>query len=139
MKAAMELEYVMKLIIMLVVVAAVIALIWTFYGSIQVWWCKFMGTCSDDPTSGQTEVIRQSLFTTTDVAKYSDSCWFGTGKDYSGDLICYVLQGRFEVVPDEIASQLKAFPKDKLVVETDFRGDSAIIKFIDLGNQIEIS
>jgi len=139
MKASMEMEYVMKLIIMLVVVAAVIGLIWTFYGGTQSWWCKMMGTCGGPPPVGDTEVIKQATFTATDVAKYVDSCWMRTGDKRSGDFVCYVLQGRFNASPEAVAPLLHAFPKEKLLVETDFRGDAAVITFIDIGNKMKVS
>lgn len=135
---AMEIEYVIRLIIMLVVVAVVIMLIWTFYDETQIWWCNLMGTCGGT-TDAKTEVIKQSLFTTTDVAKYIDSCWMMTGEDYSGDFICYVLQGSFEVEPDSIAPLLRSFPADRLTVQMDFRGESAVIQFKDIGNEIVVS
>jgi hypothetical protein len=136
---AMEMEYVVKLILMLVVVAAVIALVWTFYGNTQNWWCKMIGTCPEGPPEVKTEVIKQPLFTASDVAKYVDSCWLMTGEDYSGDAVCYVLQGAFEAGPDSIADLLRSFPADKFTVQTDFRGDSAVVQFKDTGNRITVS
>lgn len=139
MKASLAMEYIIRLMIMLVVLIVVIALIYTFYGDIGNWWCKTIGSCDVGPDQGKTIVLRQALFTGRDVAKYVDSCWLMTGKEYSGNFVCYVLQGEFEVLPDEVQYHLRSFPKDRLTVETDFRGDSAVITFIDLGNNITIS
>jgi len=135
----MEMEYVVKLIIMLVVVAAVIGLVWTFYGGTQTWWCKFIGTCTGPPLAGNTEIIKQATFTATDVGKYVDSCWMRTGEEHSGDFVCYVLQGRFDATPDAVQSSLRSFPKERLLIESDFRGDAAVITFIDIGNKMKVS
>ncbi len=135
---AMEIEYVMKLIIMLVVVASVIALVLLFSGSASTWWCGLIGTCGGQ-NGGKTEVVKQAVFTASDVAKYTDSCWLRTGPEHSGDFVCYVLQGRFEAKPDSIAPLLRSLPAAKLTVQNDLRGDSAVIQFTDLGDKVTIS
>lgn len=139
MKAAMELEYVVKFMILLVVLVTVIGIISVFYNDIQEWWCKTIGTCGDEPVDGKTQVIKQSIFTASDVAKYVDSCWFMTGEEYNDDLVCYVLQGGMEVDEDQIAGLLRSFPAARMTVKTDFRGDSVVITFLDIGNKIELS
>lgn len=137
MKGGLELEYIVKFIIMLVAAAIVMMLMWNFYNDIK-------GESiidGDDKVSPKTELVEQSSFNTQAVAKYVKSCWAMTGPDYDGDIVCYILKGSFEATPESVLNSLPADIKSNVNIEVaNFAYvTSVIIEFRDLGNKITVS
>lgn len=131
----LSIEYVIRLIILLIVLTVLSTLILNWYEK-----AKnpdiFNG---NDKFQRNTEVVEKDVFTSRDIAKYIDSCYRITGEK-SKDFVCYVLQGTFEADENSVKTDLISTPPEKVVFRTDFiNRQSVIIRFQDLGDKIIVS
>ncbi|MFB6088220.1 MAG: hypothetical protein ABEK36_00395 [Candidatus Aenigmatarchaeota archaeon] len=137
--AAMSLEYVVKVIILLVVSVVIIGIMSGFSEDLESRVSTlFFG--EDEGGSVKTEEVMSDSFSTNQIRNYAKSCWRKTGSSYQEDVICYILKGSMSSVNK---NQLRnSFQKmDGMTVElNNFNPNSniAMIKFKDIGDKIII-
>lgn len=128
MKGALALEYVVRLIILLVFTAVMIGII--FYFSDEI---KFqVGRLFKEETVVKTQEIERDSFSTSQVRNYIKSCWLMTGEHYDEDVYCYILKGDLTGV-DEAALGVEGVTVE---VNADFSKGILMIKFEDIGDKI---
>ncbi len=131
MKGAMELEYVVKMVILTVVVAVVISILLYFQEDIKH---KIHGF-SNENKEVEPRFIKGN-FTTIQIQNYIESCWSLTGELYHKNAVCYILEGNFSDVDKDVLNNLKCCR----INLTNFNTSKpvATIKFQDLGNIIYV-
>jgi len=87
--AALALEYIVRLLILIVVAVVIIGLITTFSQDISSWWSGF--TKSED-LPPKAEVIERNSFTAEEVANFVEGCW-SSNLGSQQDNECYFLLG----------------------------------------------
>lgn len=94
MKGSLELEYIAKLAILLVVIFVMITLLFYFSGKIEI----LTGLLFPGKATVQTKYVSKKgsvSFSANEVNNYIRTCWAKTGKNYDSDAVCYVLNGDF--------------------------------------------
>ncbi len=91
----MSLEYIAKMIIVLVVVAVVIGMIYNFRGDIMKKWKVIADPNVDDDIDTNAAFI-EGPFTVEDFAHFIELCWVET-RDAKDSRVCFVLKGTAEV------------------------------------------
>jgi len=145
-KGDMALEYIFKILIMLVVVAVIVMLIVQFSNEIrqavQGFVCKFSNTCGG--TSDEfPKNIEQDSFTSGEIATYIDSCLSSNLAKPEGEqkgIVCYTLLAAkapyFDANKDSILSSISPNIRDKVSIDTDFSKHYIKIEFEDISNGI---
>jgi len=143
---AMELEYIFKIGIMLVVVAVVIGLIFTFKdqisNSIKNVLCQMTNTCSGGIMKLTVKECccstcdKQSPFSSSEIATYIQSCYSSITSVSPADIPpgvtdCYVLKGNFNADSSSVI-QLITNPdlKTKVLITSDFTS-AVVISYKD--------
>jgi hypothetical protein len=134
----LSIEYVIRLIILLVVLSVVTMLILNWYNNVRN--PDILPDGNNIPPN--TRVIEKSVFTSRNVAKYIDSC-YRMAVEKSRDFVCYVLQGSFDADEAAVRGNVTAVPdiNEQLKIRVaDFSvRQSVVIQFEDLGDKIIVS
>ena len=132
--AQLALEYIIRLIILVVVALVIISLILTFQQNIVTFWDGFANPPTTFPNA---VVIERTSFTSTGVANFIEGCW-SSNEGSQEDNECYFLLGDVSTVdpltvissinPDIIAPNKVVFDvtsmTDALIISYDnYRGD----------------
>ncbi|MFB6076015.1 MAG: hypothetical protein ABEK17_02625 [Candidatus Aenigmatarchaeota archaeon] len=137
--AALSLEYVVKIVILMVVAVVIIGIMTGFSDDLKIR-VDSMLFGKDDEGPVKTEEVNVGSFSTVQVRNYAKSCWEKTGTSYQGDVICYVLKGSMSSVnKNNLRQSLENM--DNLNVElNNFNPNSnmAMVKFKDIGDKIII-
>ncbi len=134
-KGAMELEYIVKMSLLVLFFAVMAKIVYDAYWNAQNAMDSTIGPGNEkDP--GTIEV-RGVTFTDNQLANYIYSCWSRTGEDHQGDLVCYVLEGDFSGVTPSNIQDVNGVPSGHInVTFFDTSKSVAVIKFVDIGNKI---
>ncbi len=89
--AELALEYIVKIIILIVAAIVIISLILTFQQDIMRWWGGITGPDSKNPPKA--EVIERDSFTDREVASFIAACW-SEHQGSTEDAECYFLLGK---------------------------------------------
>jgi hypothetical protein len=144
MKGEMALEYVFKVLIMLVTVAVIIGLIYTFSSDIRGAISKVIDWFKPDKKTTEEKTIEQDSFTAKEIAVYIESCLSTQEqideKDQK-DVVCYTLLSKstppkFTATKSSVVENLPKEIKDKVTITTTFKRSYVVIEFKDLGNEI---
>ena len=127
----LALEYVVKLVILLVVALVVINLILYFSNEIKPIIHPM------DKGEVKTEIIEAKSFSTSQVATYVRACWEKTGPTYDKDEVCYILKGDTTSVDKEL---LKNLVKDIAIVKDDLNlsKNIIVIKYVFFGHKVVV-
>ncbi|MEM7826950.1 MAG: hypothetical protein QXQ40_01860 [Candidatus Aenigmatarchaeota archaeon] len=146
MKAAMSLEYIVKIIILLVVASVIILLITNFYDEIRTTVkCWFdPEKCSPKKLADFPKTITKDTFSSGEIVTYIDSCLSNIQalpEVEQKDIVCYILMATsgFRATRLEVIALLPNNIKDKVEIETDFTKDYVKIEFLDVGDKIKVT
>jgi hypothetical protein len=146
----MSLEYVFKILIMVVVLIVIIMLINQFKDQIsmavQSFICKFSNTCSGSSTDQYPKSVEQDYFTSGEIATYIDDCLstnLNIPESDQKDIVCYTLLAKnapyFRADKNSILSSVQSNLRDKVTINTDFTRQYVKIEFEDVTNSIIVS
>jgi len=141
-KGQMSIEYIIKIMILLVVVAVVISLIVKFKGEIQVMVKNLFGPKENNHKFPQ--IIEKNSFSSGEVSAYIENCYFSMKslpEDEQEDIICYLLQSNngFSITSAMLRNKLSSELEDKVEITTEFQKDIIKIQYQDIGNKILVS
>jgi len=141
-KGQMSMEYIIKIMILLVVVAVVISLIVKFKGEIQVMVKNLFGPKENNHKFPQ--IIEKNSFSSGEVSAYIENCYFSMKslpEDEQEDIICYLLQSNngFSITSAMLRNKLSSELEDKVEITTEFQKDIIKIQYQDIGNKILVS
>ena len=91
----MSLEYIAKMMIVLVVVAVVTGMIYNFRGDIMEKWKVIADPNVDDDIDTNAAFIEGGPFSPDDFAHFIELCWVET-RDAKDGRVCFVLKGTAE-------------------------------------------
>ena len=106
MRGEMELEFVFKMFIYVVVILVVISLITVFRKDIltALNLCKLFPQACQEAGECKTSEVSQSVIDSSVLKIYCDFCWDKTGsKKYGENCLCFILKGSYS--PVEFANQ----------------------------------
>lgn len=130
-KGQMPLEYIVKLIIVLVALVVIISIMYKYYKEAPT-----IGPNIED--NKKTQVIENNAFAVSEVAKYVEGCWQLTyNKDE--DFICFILKAneKFSFSENDLKKYLSADISSKLNVES-INGATLIISYDFANNKIKV-
>lgn len=143
---AMALEFVFKILILLVTAAVIIMLIVTFSTDIRGMVNRFVADIFGEPREQSIfpETIEKDSFIATEIATYIEGCLaYNEAIDESKqkDVVCYVLLAEdkfssFKIGKTSILNSVEPSIRDRIEIQSDFSKSYLKIKFEDLGNKI---
>jgi len=142
MKAQISLDYIIRIIILLVVVAVVISMILKFSDDIKRWVSKLF-----KPETTPIEFpkkISGDTFNSGEIAAFIESCYNimnNLPETEQGNIDCYILvvSGNFNADANSVLAELSPEVSAVTTVLTNFNRDLIIIRFVDIGNKIEVT
>ncbi len=142
MKAQIALEYIIRIVILLVVISVVIGMILKFSDDISRWVSNLFKperTTLDFPKK-----ISSDSFDSGEIAAFIESCYNvmnNLPETEQGDMDCYILvaSNNFNANANDVLSRLSSEVSAKTTIITNFNRDLVIIRFIDIGNRIEVT
>jgi uncharacterized membrane protein YraQ (UPF0718 family) len=149
MNGDLALEFIFRIVILLITVAVIIGLIFTFssdiQNSVQQFLCKFF-TCPSENTCPDRKSIEKDTFASSEISAYvqsCDSCYSNIPEADQKDAVCYLLlakkQPYFNANADAILNTLPLDLKTRTQVTTNFASQIVKIEFKELGNKIVVS
>lgn len=146
----MSLEYITKLIILLVVVVVSVGLIMSFSSQIKYQVsCFFFGDCGEKNkvTSGNFPItIKEKEFTISQVANYIESCYdtfSSLPEEEQEDKDCYVLIADYPfrnmINKKDLLNYLDERIREHVEFKATLNKEVLTISFEDLGNKVVIS
>ncbi|MBS3055363.1 MAG: hypothetical protein J4452_02650 [Candidatus Aenigmarchaeota archaeon] len=147
--AALALEFVFRIIILLVTVAVIIGLILNFSRDIQTsinkFLCKFFN-CPSEANCPDKKPIEKDSFISSEISAYiqsCDSCNSNLPVPDQKDTVCYLLLARkppyFSADANTILSSLPSDVKKRTSITANFNSQIVKIEFKELGPQIIVS
>ena len=135
---SLALDYMGKMIIIIVVIGVVIGLMLTFSADMRDAVASFF--FPEQPGNVETEVIERTSFSLSQMKNYIVSCWTKTGEDYNDDAVCYLLIGDVSGVDQDDIEDITGDSGIENVTATDFDNalTNTIIEFKDIGNKITV-
>ena len=134
----MALDYVFKIIIMMVVVAVVIGLILTFKNQITTTIAKFLSNLWGGNTGNQFPQLidkGSGTFSSGEVATYIQSCYSVVSSTEVAErktTDCYILKGNFNVDKNSIISSVTdPTLRSKIIFTADFTKGVAVVEYED--------
>jgi hypothetical protein len=136
---AMELEYIFKILIMLIVVAVIIGLILTFRDQIvaltKSYLQYFGGGNNQTPQFPKLIDKGTGTFLSGEVGSYVQSCYTAINSlsvDQRVTTNCYILRGNFNANQDDILKSITdSSLRDKVNITADFAKGAVIIQYLD--------
>lgn len=136
---AMELEYIFKIMILLVVVAVIIGLVLSFRDQISNMIKQFLQNLGGGKQTFQLKIIDKGtgVFTSKEVATYIQSCYAATTSMSAAEIPagvtnCYVLRGNFNVDKSTILQSITdSSLQDKVNISADFSTNAVIVAYQD--------
>lgn len=137
---AMELEYIFKILIMLIVVAVMIGLILTFRDQIAAltksYLCFFSNSCGNNQTQFPKLIDKGTgTFTSGEISTYVQSCYTTINSlsiDQRVTTNCYILRGNFNANANDILQSITdSSLKDKVSITADFTKNAVVITYQD--------
>ncbi len=135
---AMELEYVFKILIMLIVVAVIIGLILTFRDQIVALTKSYLQNFAGGNQTPQFPKLIDKgtgTFISGEVASYVQSCYTAINSlsvDQRVTTNCYILRGNFNANQDDILRSITdSSLKNKVNITADFTKGAVIIQYLD--------
>lgn len=149
MKGDLALEYIFRIVILLVTVAIIIGLIFTFSqqvrDSVNGFLCKFF-TCPNQTNCPDKMPITKNSFSSNEISAYiqsCDSCNSNLPEADQKDTVCYLLiaktQPYFSADSNSILSALPSVLRSRTSVTANFNNQIVEIQFKDVGNQLIVS
>lgn len=146
MKGALELEYIFRVVIMLVTVAVIVGLVYSFSQDIRSAINKFLSSLFGKSAPPGSKTINQDTFTAREIATLVESCYsnnMALPENEQKDSVCYVLlaktQPYFNADKDSILKNVSPNIKNQVEFKTDFNMQYLKIQYQDLGNKIIVS
>ena len=141
-KAQLSLEYIVRLMIILVVIAVVMSIIMKFKDDIRIWIDEFLG--SDEKPNFPKIIDDKTTFSIGEITVYIEDCYYtmtSLPEDEQEDIVCYVLIPKegFELRKEDLESVISNDIIDKVDIQTLFNRDVIKIQYQDLGNRILVS
>jgi len=139
-KAQMSMEYIIKILILLVLVVTIIALIIKFSDDIKRM-VKDLFPEKNDYDFPQ--LFEKSSFSAGEISAYVESCYSTMSslpEDEQSDEVCYILQAEngFTITQDDLINKLSAELKGKTQIITDFSKGIIKIQYQDVENNISV-
>jgi hypothetical protein len=149
MKGQLALDYIFKIVILLVTVAVIIGLIFTFSNDIQnsvhQFLCNFF-TCPNENACPDRKSIEKDTFASSEISAYiqsCDNCYSNIPEADQKDAVCYLLiakkQPYFNANAGTILNTLPLDLKTRTQITTNFASQIVKIEFKELGNKIVVS
>ena len=140
-KAQMSLEYIAKMLIIVVVIAVVIGMMYTFREQIvEKWRCILNPEC-DIPVVEINPVFVPGSFTASDFANFIETCWAET-RDAKDSKVCFVLSGLYTdpsgTAENDIKNLLDSKIRNNVVFGADFSKDFFSVNYEIIGNEIHL-
>lgn len=139
--AELALEYIVKIIILLVAAVVIISLILTFQQDILRWWTGITG--DKDKPSTEPQVIKKDTFTEREIASFIAGCW-SANKGSTKDAECYFLLGNnlnsfAGVTQQGIQNSLSQniIPSDKVIFEFTTIGNALVITYDNYRTEVK--
>jgi len=144
-KGQMSLEYIVKIMILLVVVAVVIGLTIKFKNDIQLLIKNIFGR--DEAKHNFPEIKGKNSFSPGEISVYIESCYSTMAslpEDEQSDIVCYLLDSLdsktgFSLTRQEIMNSVSSDLKDKVEITASFGRDIIKVEYQDIGNKILVS
>jgi len=141
-KGQMSLEYIVKIMILLVVVAVVIGLIIKFKDDIQIFMGNIFGR--NEVKHNFPEIKGKNSFSPGEISVYIESCYSTMAslpEDEQSDIVCYLLDSKtgFSLTGQEIMNSVSSDLKDKVEITASFGRDIIKVEYQDIGNKILVS
>jgi len=147
--AALALEFVFRIVILLVTVAVIIGLIFTFSKDVQHavngFLCKFF-TCPSETSCPDKKPIEKNSFTSTEISVYiqsCDSCNSNIPPAEQKDTVCYLLIASkppyFVADANAILNALPSDLKKRTTITANFNSQIIKIEFKELGDKLIVS
>lgn len=137
-KAQMALEYVFKIIILVVVCAVVIGMILAFRDQISNMITQFLQQTLGQKSSSNFPIVKDSgnnSFSSGEIATYIESCYSSIESLSPADRTttnCYILTGNFNADANSITqSIIDPTLRDNLNITTDFSRGVVTIQYLD--------
>ncbi|MFH0711019.1 MAG: hypothetical protein V1944_00405 [Candidatus Aenigmatarchaeota archaeon] len=149
MKGQMSLEYVFRIIILIVTVIVIIGLILNFSNDIKSavdeFTCKFF-PCSNEKNCPDKKTIEKNSFISQEISTYiqsCDSCYSSIPEGDQKDVVCYLLIGKtspyFQADKTVILNTLSSGLRNRTEITSSFSSQIVKIEFKELGNKIVVS
>jgi len=147
-KAELALEYVVRLMILLVVVAVVVSLILNFKDEIRVMVKKVFGTVESPSKPDFPKIIDdKKTFNPGEISTYVEDCYStmtSLPEDKQEDIVCYVLIPKegFSTTKTQLENVISGSSiKDKVYINPNLDLGKSFIKiqYQDVGNMINIT
>ncbi|MEA3344042.1 MAG: hypothetical protein U9Q92_07825 [archaeon] len=140
-KAQTSLEYIAKMLIIVVVVAVVIGMIYTFSGDIKEILINILGP-HKPPEEKPPPIAVEGPFYASDVANLIETCWVEK-RDAEDDRICFVLEGPYNdnaaTAESDIINLLEPEIKNNVEFDADFVNDDFFsINYRIIGRKIRV-
>lgn len=140
-KAQMPFEYIAKMLIIVVVVAVVIGMIYTFSDKIKETWINFTKPSNPEPIETHAIPV-EGPFYASDVANLIETCWVEK-RDAEDDRICFVLEGPYNdnaaTAESDIIDLLEPEIKNNVEFDADFVNDDFFsINYKIIGRKIRV-
>ncbi len=138
----MSLEYIAKMMIVLVVVAVVIGMIYNFRGDIMEKWKVIANPDENDDIDTNAAFIEGGPFSPDDFAHFIELCWVET-RDAKDSRVCFVLKGTAELGTTGAIIQ-GLIDEPEIASSVDFTGvnfvadDLFSINYVIVGNKIHV-
>ena len=147
--AALALEFIFRIVILLVAVAVIIGLILTFSKDIQTtvnnFLCKFF-TCPNQTNCPDKKPIEKDTFSSSEISAYiqsCDNCNSNIPPADQKDAVCYLLLARkspyFSADKNAILSTLPSNLKSRTIITSNFNSQIVKIEFKELGDKLVVS
>ena len=149
MKGDLALEFIFRIVILLVTVAVIVGLIFTFskdiQNSIHQFLCKFF-TCPNENACPDRRPIEKDSFASSEISAYvqsCDNCYSNIPEADQKDAVCYLLLAKkspyFNADANSILNTLSNDLRKRTQVTTNFVSQIVKIEFKELGNKIVVS
>lgn len=143
-KGQLSLEYIVKVLILMVVIVVVISLIVRFSDDIKNQIIKFFGSQQGCNIPFPAKPEEKDTFNSKEIATHIESCYStmtSCSEENQKDIVCYTLLAKNNIIAteSEVRASLSQEINDKTEIKTDFSGSWVKIEFQDVGNKIIVT
>ena len=142
----LALEYIIRIVILLVVIFVVINLIKNFAGGTKKWFRGIVCTIFKCPKTKEKFPLRvtKDYFTSSEIANYIVSCLESMSslpEAEQEDKDCYILVAKkgFQANKGSVLLAIPPELRGRVNIEASFTRDLVIIQFKDIGNRVIVS
>ncbi len=139
MKGTMELEYITKISILVVVLFIMIALMYNFSDDVRDKVSDFINKEKNPPI--ESEYIESDVFTASQIANFMIACKESIGQVYDKDKVCFILKSKTRgigVSSSDIQDKLEGVDINIDLNNYDSSKNLVLVKYVNLGHKISL-